>query len=107
MTGQTLSVDGGVGRQVPVPDGGSVSVRRRSRSCAATRGRAPTSCPYPRADPADLDRLPGDTVGTARLPVGVRLEFVGDAEALELDYQTHTDDLGYRGAGRGHRRSRS
>ena len=26
--------------------------------------------PYPRADPADLDRLPGDTVGTARLPVG-------------------------------------
>ena len=34
--------------------------------------------PYPRADPADLTRLPGDTVGTARLPVGVRLEFVGD-----------------------------
>ncbi len=57
--------------------------------------------PYPRADPADLDRLPGDTVGTARLPVGVRLEFVGDAETLEVDYQTHTDDLGYRGAGAG------
>ncbi len=57
--------------------------------------------PYPRADPADLDRLPGDTVGTARLPVGVRLEFVGDAETLEVDYQTFTDDLGYRGAGAG------
>ena len=57
--------------------------------------------PYPRADPADLDRLPGDTVGTARLPVGVRLEFVGTAEALELDYQTQTDDLGYRGEGAG------
>jgi lysophospholipase L1-like esterase len=57
--------------------------------------------PYPRADPADLDRLPGDTVGTARLPVGVRLELVGDAETLEIDYQTQTDDLGYRGVGAG------
>jgi lysophospholipase L1-like esterase len=57
--------------------------------------------PYPRADPADLDRLPGDTMGTARLPVGVRLEFVGDADALELDYHTQTDDLGYRGDGAG------
>jgi lysophospholipase L1-like esterase len=57
--------------------------------------------PYPRADPADLDRLPGDTVGTARLPVGVRLELVGDADALELDYVTATDDLGYRGEGAG------
>jgi lysophospholipase L1-like esterase len=57
--------------------------------------------PYPRADPSDLDRLPGDTVGTARLPVGVRLEFVGAAETLEVDYQTHTDHLGYRGDGAG------
>ncbi len=57
--------------------------------------------PYPRADPADLDRLPGDTAGAARLPVGVRLEFVGAAETLEVDYQTHTDDLGYRGDGAG------
>jgi lysophospholipase L1-like esterase len=57
--------------------------------------------PYPRADPADLDRLPGDTVGTARLPVGVRLELVGDAEVVELEYHTETDDLGYRGEGAG------
>jgi len=57
--------------------------------------------PYPRADPADLDRLPGDTVGAARLPVGVRLELVGTAETLEVDYQTLTDDLGYRGDGAG------
>ena len=57
--------------------------------------------PYPRADPADLDRLPSDTVGTARLPVGVRLEFVGTADALEFDYHTQTDDLGYRGEGAG------
>jgi lysophospholipase L1-like esterase len=57
--------------------------------------------PYPRADPADLDRLPGDTVGTARLPVGVRLEFIGSAHALEIDYETQTDDLGYRGEGAG------
>jgi lysophospholipase L1-like esterase len=57
--------------------------------------------PYPRADPADLDRLPGDTVGTARLPVGVRLELVGTAEALAIEYETATDDLGYRGEGAG------
>ena len=57
--------------------------------------------PYPRADPTDLDRLPGDTVATARLPVGVRLELVGDADVLELDYETVTDDLGYRGDGAG------
>jgi lysophospholipase L1-like esterase len=57
--------------------------------------------PYPRADPADFDRLPGDTVGTARLPVSVRLELVGTAETLEVDYQTQTDDLGYRGEGAG------
>jgi lysophospholipase L1-like esterase len=56
---------------------------------------------YPRADPADLDRLPGDTVASARLPVGVRLEFVGDAAAIDLDYVTRTDDLGYRGSGAG------
>ena len=57
--------------------------------------------PYPRADPTDLDRLPGDTVASARLPVGVRLEMVGDAELVELDYETRTDDLGYRGDGAG------
>lgn len=57
--------------------------------------------PYPRADPSDLDRLPGDTVAAARLPVGVRLELVGDADVLELDYETRTDDLGYRGDGAG------
>jgi len=57
--------------------------------------------PYPRADPTDLDRLPGDTVATARLPVGVRLELVGDADVVELDYETMTDDLGYRGEGAG------
>jgi lysophospholipase L1-like esterase len=31
----------------------------------------------------------------------VRLELVGDASALELDYTTATDDLGYRGEGAG------
>ncbi len=57
--------------------------------------------PYPRADPADVARLPADTWGSARLPVGVRLELVGDAGALEIDYRCATDDLGYRGAGAG------
>jgi lysophospholipase L1-like esterase len=57
--------------------------------------------PYPRADPADAGRLPMDTWGTARLPVGVRLELVGDAPELELDYRCATGDLGYRGPGAG------
>jgi len=57
--------------------------------------------PYPRADPADLARLPGDTVASARLPVGVRLELVGDAEVIELDFVSRTDDLGSRGPGAG------
>jgi lysophospholipase L1-like esterase len=57
--------------------------------------------PYPRADPADFSRLPGDTWATALLPVGVRLELVGDALSVEIDYVCATDDLGYRGAGAG------
>jgi lysophospholipase L1-like esterase len=55
---------------------------------------------YPRSDPAD-DRLPLDTWGTAQIPVGVRLELIGDASALEIDYTCATDDLGYRGDGAG------
>ncbi len=56
--------------------------------------------PYPRSDPAD-DRLPLDTWGTAQIPVGVRLELIGDASALEIDYTCATGDLGYRGEGAG------
>ena len=59
--------------------------------------------PYPRADPADAARLPGDTWGTAMLPVGVRLELTGDARAVEIQYACATDDLGYRGEGAGTR----
>ncbi len=57
--------------------------------------------PYPRADPSDSDRLPGDTWGTAQIPVGVRLEFVGDAQGLEIDYACSTADVGYRAEGAG------
>jgi lysophospholipase L1-like esterase len=57
--------------------------------------------PYPRAAPDDLARLPGDTVAAASLPVGVRLELVGDAETVEVAYTTRTDDLGYRGESAG------
>lgn len=56
--------------------------------------------PYPRADPMDF-RLPQDTWATAQLPVGVRLEFATDADAVEIDYTCATDDLGYRGPGAG------
>ncbi|MEN8652789.1 GDSL-type esterase/lipase family protein [Streptomyces sp. 21So2-11] len=41
-----------------------------------------------RADPADLDRLPWDTVQRAGLPIGVRLEFTAhDAAAIEIRYR--------------------
>jgi lysophospholipase L1-like esterase len=56
--------------------------------------------PYPRSDPAD-DRLPLDTWGTAQIPVGVRLELIGDASGIEIDYTCATGDLGYRGEGAG------
>ena len=56
---------------------------------------------YPRADPADFGRLPADTWATANLPVGVRLELIGDATAIDIEYETLTGDLGYRGEGAG------
>jgi len=58
--------------------------------------------PYPRCDPGPLgQRLPADTRAAAALPVGVRLEFVGEAEALEIRCRTETADLGFRGPGAG------
>jgi lysophospholipase L1-like esterase len=42
-----------------------------------------------------------DTWAAATLPASVRLEFVGDAEAVAIAYRTTTDDLGYRAAGAG------
>ncbi len=56
---------------------------------------------YPRADPADFGRLPGDTWATASLPVGVRLELIGNASSVDISYTTATDDLGYRGVAAG------
>lgn len=56
--------------------------------------------PYPRADPTDR-RLPADTWQVASLPVGVRLEIVGDATEVQIGYVTATDQLGYRGKGAG------
>src|SRR5438105_2676706 len=68
------------------------------RGCAFT---GTSSVPYPRADPADT-RIPRDTWHTAKLPVGVRLEIVGEAEALDIAYVTATEELGFRGDGAGH-----
>ena len=57
--------------------------------------------PYPRFDPRDMTRIPADTWQCACIPAGVRLEMTGDASAIEVDYTTATDDLGYRGKGAG------
>ncbi len=57
---------------------------------------------YPRCDPGPGGaRLPADTRAQAALPVGVRLEFTGAADAVELDYRTATAELGLRGPGAG------
>ena len=57
--------------------------------------------PYPRARADDFSRLPVDTWATAQIPAGVRLELIGDAEEIEIDYRTRTEELGYRGDGAG------
>jgi lysophospholipase L1-like esterase len=57
---------------------------------------------YPRCDPGPAGaRLPADTRAQAAVPVGVRLEFTGEAEAVEIAYCTATEELGPRGAGAG------
>jgi len=66
------------------------------RGCAFP---AAPGVPYPRAK--NDDRLPRDTWAMASIPVGVRFEFTGDATAVEIAYETATDDLGYRGDGAG------
>jgi lysophospholipase L1-like esterase len=68
------------------------------RGCA---WQASADVPYPRADPADARRLPLDTWGAARLPAGVRLELVGDASHIDVEYRTTTDSFGYRGPAAG------
>jgi len=71
------------------------------RGCAWPAGE---SVPYPRCDPGpDGLRLPADTRAAAALPVGVRFAFQGEPESVEIEYQTETADLGYRGAGAGTR----
>ncbi|HEY7916512.1 MAG TPA: SGNH/GDSL hydrolase family protein [Acidimicrobiales bacterium] len=57
--------------------------------------------PYPRADPVDAPRLPADTWHSAQVPAGVRLELVGDAEAVDIAYHTSSGNMGYRGDGAG------
>lgn len=46
-------------------------------------------------------RLPMDTWTMAKVPAGVRLEFSGDAEAVEVDYHTSQEPFGYLGGGEG------
>jgi lysophospholipase L1-like esterase len=53
--------------------------------------------PHPRAKPSDAFRLPVDTWAQAQIPVGVRLELVGDAEQVEIAYETRGPDAGIRG----------
>jgi lysophospholipase L1-like esterase len=57
--------------------------------------------PYPRADPAEAAYLPADVWDAAQLPVGVRLEMVGDARTIRVWYKTTRASLGYRGESAG------
>lgn len=92
------------GRHLPVPEGDARRGMRPEGPEPFLRG-APwpgtRKVPYPRANPGDRSRLPADTWLVASLPVGVRLELVGDATAVDVDYRTTTNQLGYRGEGAG------
>jgi len=57
--------------------------------------------PYPRASIQDTFRMPFDTWMQAQLPATVRLEIAGDAREIKIEYETETEDLGYRGDGAG------
>jgi lysophospholipase L1-like esterase len=57
--------------------------------------------PYPRANPTDIARLPADVWHAASVPVGVRIELIGDAQAIDVAYRTSSGNLGYRGDGAG------
>jgi lysophospholipase L1-like esterase len=80
-------------------DGGRPEDVARLLRGAAYAGSLDT--PYPRFDPRDMTRIPADTWQCARVPAGVRLEMIGEASAIEIDYTTATDELGYRGDGAG------
>ena len=57
--------------------------------------------PYPRASIQDTFRLPFDTWMQAQIPATVRLEIAGDAREIKIEYETVTDNLGYRSEGAG------
>lgn len=83
-----------------VPEGDARRGTRPAQPEPFLRGVAwpgTSKAPYPRANPIDRMRIPGDTWLMAQLPVGARLELVGDATAVEVDYRTTTDQTGYRG----------
>ena len=61
-------------------------MREFIRGCA---WEGTSDVPYPRADPADAARLPGDTWAMAQVPAGVRIEFVGDAPFVDVEYRAH------------------
>lgn len=75
---------------------GSVALKAFLRGNAF---RAAPGAPYPRA--RDDARLPRDTWGMAQTPACVRLELVGDADAISIRYRTETADPGFRGPGGG------
>jgi len=62
---------------------------------------AVTDAPYPRADPAGAEYLPADVWDAAQLPVGVRLEMLGNARTIRIWYRTRRASLGYRGESAG------
>ena len=91
--------------QLESSDGSQAAVTKRPEQPESyLRGVAYSSygqVPYPRANPVDIGRLSADTWHAASVPSGVRLEMVGDAEAVEVAYRTDTGNLGYRGDGAG------
>ncbi len=82
-----------------MPNARPAEVEPFLRGCAWPAGELGA---YPRCDPGPLGlRLPADTRASAAHPVGVRLEFTGACDEVEIAYRTQTRELGHRGAGAG------
>lgn len=52
--------------------------------------------PYPRANPQDASRLPLDTWWQAQVPVGVRIELIGDATEVRISYRAGMEEGSWR-----------
>ena len=105
VTGQTLVVDGGVGAKFPYPMATCDSAAAGAARALPARlrlGRASTACPTRGPIPPTWRACRATRSARRASRSGVRLELVGDAEAVEIDYRTDDRRARLPRRGRGH-----